>query len=112
MPRSQSRPTQLWRPLLFPLAAGNDAYGHFSKMTGDRTDVRSRGEAALGMTISPTRGAKRETEEAILPDGQNTQKSVNPYLKKYSDLQKVQSGSIFLTIPPHQKWRVAIVTFA
>jgi hypothetical protein len=56
--------------------------------------------------------SKREPEEAILPDGQNTQKSVNPHFEKYSDLQKTQGGSIFLTILSHQKGRYAIVTFA
>jgi hypothetical protein len=53
----------------------------------------------------------------ILPDGQNRPiylfgRFVQPLLKKYSDLQKIASRSIFLPIPSHQKGRVAIVTFA
>ena len=47
--------------------------------------------------------AAETVDGPVLPDGQNTQESVNPHLKKYSDLQKVARRSIFLTIPSHQK---------
>src|SRR5450432_1131461 len=46
------------------------------------------------------------------PTGKTPKSLSTPFLQKYSDLQKTQRGSIFLTIPSHQKGRYAIVTFA
>jgi hypothetical protein len=80
--------------------------------------------ADLAMTMPPAivgrKGRRVELENADrrarrpvnVPDGQNTPNPVKPHLEKYSDLQKRQCGSIFLTIPSHQKGRYAIVTFA
>jgi hypothetical protein len=69
---------------------------------------------AAGLRASAPHQGRRQAGAAVMiwPDGQNTQKPVNPLLQKYSDLQKIQSGSIFLPILSHQEGRYAIVTFA
>src|SRR5450631_4314697 len=55
-------------------------------------------------------GENCRTNSTNPPDGQNTPNPVNPPSKKYSDLQKLQRRSIFLTIPSRHGGRFAIVT--
>jgi hypothetical protein len=68
--------------------------------------------AGLGASSPLESPACRRRGHDFARRAKHPQKSVNPLLKKYSDLQKAQSRPIFLTIPSHQKGRYAIVTFA